>query len=324
MTNYWLAKKKIAKSNSPDLFWLIEECNGVVGKQQHSIPITTAIIITEGLVIQSKIAQYLKHQEFLGFGCDTVDIAYDLKVMIMYYRCIVAGEPYNAYFAIRNELGATGAQLMQYLQDVASGNDIIYGYDIKRKARLEACKSNNENNENDNGNSNNNNEMENDISVLSGNQNKNKIKNKIVIKSNGHPYNCICFDCIDLLLEGNDNSNNNNDGANDDSDDDNDDSDESDDIEPPKKRRRLSKYGNKNSNVNDNGNNNDRDEKKEEIDTSCIDKAYAMKILSKFVQIVQTSNLVVGLKKTMLDTVSLNTDGGKNYYGHKNGLRGQV
>ena len=140
LTNYWLAKKKIAKSNSPDLFWLIEQCKGQVGKQQHSIPITTAIIIIEGLLIQSKLAQYLKNEEFLGFGCDTVDITNDLKVMIMYYRCIIAGEPYNAYFAIRNELGATGTQLMQYIQDVASGKDLVYGYDIRRKAKLEALK----------------------------------------------------------------------------------------------------------------------------------------------------------------------------------------
>ena len=49
-----------------------------------------------------------------------------------------------------------------------------------------------------------------------------------------------------------------------------------------------------------------------------------MRILSKFVEIMQPENLTVGLKKTMLDTVSLCTDGSNNYHGHKNGLCGQV
>ena len=43
------------------------------------------IIITSGLVIQSKIAHYSKCQEFLGVGCDTGDMALDVKLR----QCII-------------------------------------------------------------------------------------------------------------------------------------------------------------------------------------------------------------------------------------------
>ena len=49
----------------------------------------------------------------------------------MYYRCTIAGESYNAYLVIRNELEATGTHLLQCIQDVSSGKDI--GHDIRRK-----------------------------------------------------------------------------------------------------------------------------------------------------------------------------------------------
>ena len=164
------------------------------------------------------------------FGCDTVDIKYALKVIVMYFRVLLRGEPRNVFFGVRNEFGASGAELMQYITDAVSVADLEYGYDIRRKLQMESelkqaeneqdlgIDSNpNNNNTNINNMSNNNNNIVNCSDEVDENQIYTEIARDVldIIVNNcdldesdenvlndltPHEMGCICNTCIEFAF----------------------------------------------------------------------------------------------------------------------------
>ena len=350
---YWLVKKMIPKSNAPDLFWLIEELNGTIGKQNHSVPSITKCIIVIGLLIKTKWIDFIRIQDFFSFGCDTVDIKYALKVIIMYFRVLIRGEPRNVFFGIRNELGASGEQLFTYIKDAVSGRDLEYGYDIRRKVKMEYEAKMNEN-ENINRSKSgslssivSSDENVNDdtiysqitrdvLNIIANDENgdeSNQINNNNSAKQ--HPMDCYCQECLLFAFEPQPQKKQrlmNDENIDDMSKDDdiilsNNNNNNSNDIVIVSNVNANAKAGSNATNGskivenNNNSNNinicNDKKDKKKNV-------PFAIQILRLFIGVMGKRALTVGEKHTLAGIISLLTDGGSNYWGRKVGLHGQV
>lgn len=336
---YWLVKQLVAKSNAPDLFWLIEELGGIIGKQQHSPQSVTKCIIVIGLLIKSKWIAHLKLQDILSFGCDTVDIKFALKVIVMYFRDVLRGWPKQIYFGLRNELGGTGKNIFTYVTDAVSGRDLEWGYDIRRKIKLE-CKSDSDNDSKSSENNENNiNNINNECNDMYGNIlldifgiNSNINENNENILENTHKKDCVCDECIQKLFSSPlRKKQKNNTSMETDTDSDND----SDMVTTNNNNSNNSNISESNKSINQNNQHNQNSisslNNQNNISNTDVNnnnktnlESYAMDTLKRFVKVAGKNSLILGEKHILLDTMSLQTDGGTNYYGQKNGLHGLV